>query len=166
MFMYYKRNLIKIVDFNTAIELIRRNGCFKPNKIDGSYYITYNLSQQVRISNHGTHLCTWYDRDYDPSYAINTCIVFSESGTHDSDVSVDMSIKDKQGNIIEQRKTIEVIQYVYNCQLLDNNDTALINKEVQSICRNNEFKDPLAGTPKHAKVFKLISNQSIQTIIN
>lgn len=77
-----------------------------------------------------------------------------------------MSIKDKQGNIIEQRKTIEVIQYVYNCQLLDDNDTALINKEVQSIWRNNEFKDPLVGTPKHAKVFKLISNQSIQTIIN
>ena len=58
--MYYKRNLIKMVDFNTVIELIRRNGCFKPNKIDGSYYITYktqgNRLQQVRISNHGTHL--------------------------------------------------------------------------------------------------------------
>ena len=126
-----------MVDFNTAIELIRRNGGFKPNKRDNSYYRTYktqgNRPQQARISNHGTHLWTWYDRDYDPSYAINTCIVFSESGTHDSDVSVDMNIKDKQGNVIGQRKTIEVIQYVYNCQLLDENDTALINKEVQSI---------------------------------
>lgn len=82
------------------------------------------------------------------------------------DVSVDMNIKGKQGNIIGKRKTIEVIQYVYNCQLLDDNDTALINKEVQSIWRNNEFKDPLAGTVKHAKVFKLIPNQSIQPIIN
>lgn len=157
-----------MVDFNTAIELIRRNGGFKPNKRDDSYYRTYktqgNRPQQARISNHGTHLWTWYDRDYDPSYAINTCIVFSESGTHDSDVSVDMNIKDKQGNVIGQRKTMEVIQYVYNCQLLDENDTALINKVVQSIWQNNGFKDPLAGTPKHAKVFKLIPNQSIQTI--
>lgn len=157
-----------MVDFNTAIELIRRNGGFKPNKRDDSYYRTYktqgNRPQQARISNHGTHLWTWYDRDYDPSYAINTCIVFSESGTHDSDVSVDMNIKDKQGNVIEQRKTMEVIQYVYNCQLLDENDTFLINKEVQSIWQNNGFKDPLAGTPKHAKVFKLIPNQPIQTI--
>ena len=157
-----------MVDFNTAIELIRRNGGFKPNKRDDSYYRTYktqgNRPQQARISNHGTHLWTWYDRDYDPSYAINTCIVFSESGTHDSDVSVDMNIKDKQGNVIGQRKTMEVIQYVYNCQLLDENDTSLINKEVQSIWQNNGFKDPLAGTPKHAKVFKLIPNQPIQTI--
>ena len=148
--------------------MIRRNGGFKPNKRDDSYYRTYktqgNRPQQASISNHGTHLWTWYDRDYDPSYAINTCIVFSESGTHDSDVSVDMNIKDKQGNVIGQRKTIEVIQYVYNCQLLDENDTALINKEVQSIWQNNGFKDPLAGTPKHAKVFKLIPNQPIQTI--
>ena len=157
-----------MVDFNTAIELIRQNGGFKPNKREDSYYRTYktpgNRLQQARISNHGTHLWTWYDRDYDPSYAINTCIVFSESGTHDSDVSVDMNIKDKQGNVIGQRKTMEVIQYVYNCQLLDENDTALINKEVQSIWQNNGFKDPLAGTPKHAKVFKLNPNQSIQTI--
>lgn len=148
--------------------MIRRNGGFKPNKRDDSYYRTYktqgNRPQQARISNHGTHLWTWYDRDYDPSYAINTCIVFSESGTHDSDVSVDMNIKDKQGNVIGQRKTMEVIQYVYNCQLLDENDTSLINKEVQSIWQNNGFKDPLAGTPKHAKVFKLIPNQPIQTI--
>ena len=156
-----------MVDFNTAIELIMRNGCFKPNKRDDSYYRTYktqgNRPQQARISNHGTHLWTWYDRDYDHAYAINTCIVFSESGTHNSDVSVDMNIKDKQGNVIGQRKTMEVIQYVYNCQLLDENDTALINKEVQSIWQNYGFKEPLAGTPKHAKVFKLIPNQSIQT---
>ncbi len=70
-----------MVDFNTAIELIRRNGGFKPNKRDDSYYRTYktqgNRPQQARISNHGTHLWTWYDRDYDPSYAINTCIVLA-----------------------------------------------------------------------------------------
>lgn len=157
-----------MIDFNTAIELIRRNGGFKPNKREDSYYRTYKTHgsrpKQIRISNHGTHLWTWYDRDYDPSYAINTCVVFSENGTHDSNVTVDMNIKDNSGNVIGQRQTIEVIQFVYNCQLLDMNDAALINKEIQSIWQGNGFKDPLANTPKHAKAYRLIPNQSIQTI--
>ena len=50
---------------------------------------------QARVSNHGTWLRTWYDKDYDPSYAINTCVVFSENGKDKSDVSVDMEIKGK-----------------------------------------------------------------------
>ena len=38
------------------------------------------------------------------------------------------------------------------------------NTAIELIRQNNGFKDPLAGTPKHAKVFKLNPNQSIQTI--
>lgn len=155
-----------MIDFNTAIELVRRNGGFKPNSREDSYYRTYtmqgNKPMQVRISNHGTHLWTWYDKNYDPSYAINTCIVYSADGSHDSNVSVDMRLKDKQNNVIGQRKSFEVIQYVYNCQLLDENDSALINQSVQSIWNNKSFKDPLAGTLKHAKVYKLIPNQPIE----
>ena len=30
-----------MIDFDVAIELIRRNGGFKPNKRDTSYYRTY-----------------------------------------------------------------------------------------------------------------------------
>ena len=158
-----------MIDFNTAVELIRRNGGFKPNKKDTSYYRTYNVQgsrpMQVRVSNHGTWLWTWYDKDYDPSYAINYCIVFSEDGNYDSDVSVDMDIKDDQRNVIGQRKTFEVIQYVYNCQLLDVNDATTINQSVQSIWQNKGFEDPFAGTPKHAKVMKLKPNEEIETIV-
>ena len=158
-----------MINFDQAVSIIRRNGGFKPNRKDTSYYRTYtiegNRPLQARVSNHGTWLRTWYDKDYDPSYAINFCIVFSENGEHDSDVSVDMDIKDDVGNVTNQRKSFEVIQYVYNCQLLDINDATLINQAVQSIWKNKVYKDPLANTPKRAKVYKLIPNQTIETVV-
>ncbi len=83
--------------------------------------------------------------------------MFSENGEHDSDVSVDMDIKDDVGNVSGQKKSFEVIQYVYNCQMLDINDATLINQAVQSIWKNKEYKDPLANTPKRAKVYNLLS---------
>ena len=158
-----------MINFNQAISIIRRNGGFKPNRRDTSYYRTYtiegNRPLQARVSNHGTWLWTWYDKDYDPLYAINFCVVFSENGAYDSDVSVDMTIKDERGNIIGQKKPFEVIQYVYNCQLLDINGATLINQQVQSIWRNKGFNDPFANTPKHAKVLKLKPNEPIEQIV-
>jgi hypothetical protein len=158
----------KMIDFNQAISIIRRNGGFKPNRKDTSYYRTYtiegNRPLQARVSNHGTWLWTWYDKDYDPSYAINFCVVFSENGEYDSDVSVDMDIKDEEGNVIGRKKSFEVIQYVYNCQILDDNDAALINQAVQNIWQNKGFKDPLVNTPKHAKVIILRPNETPEII--
>ena len=56
-----------MVDFKQAINLIRQNNGFKPNKREDSFYRTYTIQNnrpiQVRISNHGTHLWTWYDKD-------------------------------------------------------------------------------------------------------
>ena len=157
-----------MIDFDEAISIIRRNGGFKPNRKDTSYYRTYtvegNRPLQARVSNHGTWLWTWYDKDYDPSYAINTCVVYSENGEDKSDVSVDMEIKDKQGNVVGERKSFEVIQYVYNCQILDDNDAALINQAVQNIWQNKGFKDPLVNTHKHAKVMILRPNETPEII--
>ena len=157
-----------MIDFNTAIELIRRNGGFKPNRGDTSYYRTYTMEDsrpmQARVSNHGTWLWTWYDKDYDPSYAINTCVVYSENGEDKSDVSVDMEIKDEEGNVVGERKSFEVTQYVYNCQILDDNDAALINQAVQNIWQNKGFKDPLTNTHKHAKVMILRPNETPEII--
>ena len=157
-----------MVDFNDTIEDIRKNGGFKPNKNDTSYYRTYTIADnkplQTRVSNHGTWLWTWYGKDYDPSYAINFCIVFSENGEYDSNVSVDMDIKDENGNVVGEKQSFEVKQFVYNCQLLDINDAALINQKVQSIWQNKGFQDPLAGTPKHAKVMILRPNEEPEII--
>ena len=80
----------------------------------------------------------------------------------DSDVTVDMNIKDEEGNVIGQRKMFEVIQYVYNCQLLDINDATLINQQIQSIWQNKGFNDPFANTEKHAKVMRLKPNEPIE----
>lgn len=157
-----------MIDFNRAIELIRRNGGFKPNKKDLSYYRTYTMEgkrpMQARVSNHGTQLWTWYDNKYDPSYAINTCVVYSENGEDNSKIDVDMRIVDKEGNVIGEKKPFEVTQYVYNCQLLDENDSILINQAVQNIWQNKGFKDPLANTPKHARVMILKPNEEPEII--
>ena len=157
-----------MINFNQAISIIRRNGGFKPNRRDTSYYRTYtiegNRPLQARVSNHGTWLWTWYDKDYDPSYAINTCVVYSENGEDKSDVSVDMEIKDEEGNVVGERKSFEVTQYVYNCQILDDNDAALINQAVQNIWQNKGFKDPLVNTHKHAKVMILRPNETPEII--
>lgn len=157
-----------MIDFNRAIELIRRNGGFKPNRNDSSYYRTYtiegNRPLQARVSNHGTWLWTWYDKQYDPSYAINTCVVYSENGEDNSNIEVDMRIVDKDGNVIGEKKPFEVTQYVYNCQLLDENDSILINQAVQNIWQNKGYKDPLANTPKHARVMILRPNEEPEII--
>lgn len=157
-----------MIDFEQAIDLIRRNGGFKPNEKDSSYYRTY-ITQwskpiQIRVSNHGTHLWTWYDKQYDPSYAINIGVVFSSTGEHESNTLVDMKIKNEEGVVIGERKPFEVIQYVYNCQLLDISDAALINQSIQNIWQNKGFNDPLADSPKHAKVMRLKPNEPIDII--
>lgn len=157
-----------MIDFEQAIDLIRRNGGFKPNEKDSSYYRTY-ITQwskpiQIRVSNHGTHLWTWYDKQYDPSYAINIGVVFSSTGEHESNTIVDMEIKNEEGVVIGERNQFEVIQYVYNCQLLDINDAALINQAIQNIWQNKVFNDPLADSPKHAKVMRLKPNEPIDII--
>ena len=156
-----------MVDFESAIRVVKDNNGFKPNKNEDSFYRTYTVQNskpmQIRVSGHGTHLWTWYDKNYDPSYAINYSVVFSADGSHSSNVTVDMDIKDKEnGNkIIGTRKAFDVIQFVYNCRLLEENDIALINQSIQIMWQNKGFKDPLVNTPKHAKVYKLSPNQPI-----
>lgn len=70
-----------------------------------------NRPIQARVSNHGTWLWTWYGKKYDPSYAINTCVIYSKNGKDDSDVSVDMRIVDKEGNVIGKKIITENKQY-------------------------------------------------------
>lgn len=159
-----------MVDFEFAIKAIKDNNGFIPNKRDGSFYRTYTTQnskpKQMRVSSHGTHLWTWYDKAYDPSSAINCSIVFSMDGNHNSNVTVDMNITDKKdkNKVIGTRKPFEVIQFVYDCQLLEENDVALINLQIQNTWENDGFEDPLAGTPKHAKVMKLKPNEPIEVI--
>ena len=148
-----------MIDFSQAVQAISDNGGFKSNAQDTSFYRVYTTQGskpiQVRVSNHGTHLWTWYDRNYNPSASINICIVLSQNGENNTNTSVDMRIKDEQGKVIGERKPFEVTQYVYNCQELNNNDAALINQAVLNIWRNGSFTDPLVNTPKKVLVQRL-----------
>lgn len=143
-----------MVDFNQAIQLIRDNGGFKPNANDSSYYRVYttqgNKPIQVRVSNHGTHLWTWYGKEYDPSISINICVAFSQNGECNSNINVDMRILDNQGTVVGEKKQFEVVQYTYNCSLLDKQDIGYINQAILNIWKNNGFSDPFNGTDKAA----------------
>lgn len=155
-----------MLKYDEIIEDIRDNGGFESNNKEDSYYRVYTTQEykpiQVRISNHGTRLWTWIGRKYDPSRAINICIVFSQDGEFNSNTTVDMNLKYKNENgelkIFGQRNSFEVIQYCYNCQLLDIFDAREINKAIRSICKNKCFQDPLKNTPKQAKVYRLTPN--------
>lgn len=91
-------------------------------------------------------------------------MVYSENEEDNSNIEVDMKIVNKDGNIICEKKPFEVTQYVYNCQLLDENDSILINQAVQNIWQNKGYKDPLANTPKHARVMILRPNEEPEII--
>lgn len=131
-----------MINFNSAISAIRDNNGFRPNHNDNSYYRVYTIQGykpiQIRISNHGTHLWTWLDRRYAPSSSINICIVFAENGSTQSDCKIKKILK----------RGFEVIQYVYNCNILDLNDISLINGAIQNICKNGTYIDPLNNTEK------------------
>ena len=120
-----------MIDSNKVIELIRRNGGFKPNKGNTSYCRTYTIEGNRPLQAINSNHETWHEKDN----AINLCVVTVDA--------------------VGERKPFEAIQYVYNCRMLDDNDAALINQAVQNIRRNKGFNDPLANTEKHAKVMVL-----------
>lgn len=157
--------ILHMIDFENTVELIRRNGNFLVDMVDASYYRIYNVQGgkplQVRVSTHGTSIDNWYE----PSSTINYCIVFSEDGNYESYVTVDMDIRDEEGKIIGKRETFEVVQYIYNCKLLDIDDVVILNKRIQSIGENEGFEDPFVGTEKQATVVILRPNEPIETIV-
>ena len=137
------------------------------------FYRTYILQGsktiQVRLSNHGTHLWTWdKNRECIPSYAINICVVFMSGteGYSKPNTSVEMAIRDENGNVVGQKKDYEIIEYVYNCDNLSAEDCAIINKEIVSIPTNGGFKDPFSeDTVKHCSVYRLQPNANPELII-
>ncbi|MBQ0022138.1 MAG: hypothetical protein KBT29_02745, partial [Prevotellaceae bacterium] len=161
-----------MIDFNSAISIIRDNNGFEANEHDSSYYRVYTVANQrplqIRISNHGTHLWTWDEKaEYVPHLGYNISIVFmsSSKGYSDSNTAVNMGIfkKDANGQKIKTgiKPNFEVIQYVYDCDLLTPNNVARINQFIQQIPRLKKFIDPMKTNPqKHAKVYRLTPNNA------
>lgn len=150
-----------MVNFTECIEDIRTNHGFKHNSHDDSFYRTYQVEGgkflQLRVSNHGTYLCTWIEKDYDPSLALsNISIVFTEDGKCESNTAVDMG---------DKKRSYKVIQYIYNCAVLDNNDILRINNRMYDIITNRGYIDPLSDNEtKKAKVYTLEPNQKPQLL--
>lgn len=159
-----------MIDFNIAISAIRDNNGFIPNTKDSSFYRVYEISNQrpiqVRISNHGTHLWTWDEKaEYAPHRGYNISIVFmsSSKGYDKSNTTVNMGIfkqgPNKDTIKVGTKPNFEVIQYVYDCDLLTPNNITRINQFIQQIPRLKKFIDPMKTNPqKHAKVYRLTPN--------
>lgn len=149
-----------MINFDNAISVIRDNHGFKTNNKDSSFYRTYTFESgryiQIRISNHGTHLWTWLDRDYDPSNAFaNISIVFSKNGNCNSNVVVDVG---------DKKRSYSVTQYVYNCKKLNDNDILQINRQIANIVKKQKYIDPLWNTEKRATKYVLKPNIEPQLI--
>lgn len=159
-----------MVDFSTAIATIKDNNGFKPNVDDSSFYRVYVLNNkhhvQVRISNHGTHLWTWQVKaEYLTHNSDNISIVFmsSSEGSFRSNTKVNMNIYgvDKKGRkkVVGKKPSFEVVQYVYDCDVLTVNNIARINKAIQNIPIVGKFVDPFTtNIKKHADVYRLTPN--------
>ena len=165
-----------MIDFNSVISAIRDNNGFEANEYDSSYYRVYTVPNQrplqVRISNHGTHLWTWDEKaEYIPHRGYNISIVFmsSSKGYSGSNTAVNMDIfgKDANGDKIKvgTKPNFEVIQYVYDCDVLTPNNVARINQFIQQIPMFKKFIDPMKTNPqKHAKVYRLTPNNTPEII--
>lgn len=161
-----------MIDFNNVVSTIRDNNGFVSNDYDDSFYRVYKTSKgavQVRVSNHGTHLCTWVENTtVNPSQCIaNICIVLSEDGKHDSSVQVAENKYRNNNSPDGEPYDFEVTQYVYNCAMLSKKDAAIINKSVMEIPQKVTFIDTLkTDSNKHACVFRLKPNQPIETLMD
>lgn len=133
------------MEFELIRQLLVRNNGFKPNTDEDSWYRTYkdvNLQCPTRISNHGTHLKTWLGRDFLPWKTNNICVVISENGKSDSNETIKTQ---------EQLPIFYVKQYVYDGNLLTDEDCQLIYDNIRQILHCGEYIDPLKETNKCAK---------------
>ena len=165
---------------------------YLPNSKDTSYYKVFrnaNLTHQIRVSNHGTYLRTWIDKDYDPSISTNISIVFTKNGVPTNDCLIDSQTnepfkdcapcidqqtqsqqpcKPRQVAGISNKKRIFIVkQYVYNCEYLSIEDVPLLIQSIKQSASSGSFNDPFIDTEnKAAKCTELTPIESVKDSIN
>lgn len=157
---------------------------YKPNSKESSYYKIYmdsNSSCQIRVSNHGTFLKTWIDRDYDPCHSINISIAFTQNGVPANNCiindSTDKPFQDcsscityqQERNIVckprevagisNRKRKFNVVQYVYNCDNLNETDVQLLVGAIRRATIHGEYQDPFINTEKAANKVILIPEE-------
>lgn len=150
--------------------LLMHNG-FTPNKREDSIYRVFNTQNvpiQIRVSNHGTYLWTWVDKEYDPAHAINISIVVSEGGivkNKDKDNSEEENSSIDVHTVInkQQRKRDFIVdQFVYDSQILKNRDILSIYNSILNTIKYKKYIDPLKNNNRRAKYDTLKSNYILQ----
>lgn len=147
------------------------NGFKNNNKEQASYYKEFNHPNkkgEFRLSNHCTKLWTWIRHGYALNSSINVSICFTnkeEIPTSD-DCCVDLNIYDENKNVIGSIVPFEVIQYVYDCNVLTSRDIRSIQLAFSKMFKGGRFIDPFkTNETKHAKVYKLVPNQNPTIIV-
>ena len=158
---------------------------FIPNKNGDSFYLLRKrsgnlLPTQIRLSNHGTYLNTWVDRDelgesverINPAFCLNISIVFVDEG---EDLTKDCKgMPNCDGCEIEPCKpqTFEgqdelgrpftVTQFVYKSKFIRRRYINGLTKALMEASVNGKFIDPLVNLYRAAKGKELHSQTKLQ----
>lgn len=180
-----------MIDNTYITQLIEAQLHYKPNSKENSFYKIYknpNVTYQIRISNHGTHLRTWIEKDYDPSYSINISIAFTQNGVPTNDCLIDtqtnkqftdctpcidqqtrtqIPCKPRQvSGISNKKRTFIVKQFIYNCEYLDIEDIPTLVQAIKQVHLNGIYNDPFVGIEnKAAKPTDLTPVESVKDSI-
>lgn len=160
---------------------------FIPNANATSFYLMKNRGDnhiQIRLSNHGTYLKTWTDREhlgnsvnrYDPAHSINISIVFVDDS---SDITNDCTgQKNCDGCVLPVCKPqtfdgqdqigrhFKVYQYVYNSNEILPRYINAITKAIFEASYKGVYIDPLRNIQRAAKHKELVSSTELQNIDN
>lgn len=166
-----------MVDNEILTGQIGLNLKYLPNVADISYYKTYKMPQgqhnkQIRVSNHGTYLRTWIDKDYDPSFGINISIVFTKNGVPTNDCFIDNNtqkpftdcnpcvVQQTQDGVVckprqvkginQKKRSFPVTQFVYNCQNLEMTDIRILEQAIKQAAVSGEYIDPFSKDEEKA----------------
>lgn len=159
---------------------------FIPNKHHDSFYLIQKGNQnkptvQIRLSNHGTYLETWTDREelgnsverIDPSRSINMSIVFVDDGeslTTDcegqpncEDCKLPMCKPQKFEGQNEIGRPFTVYQYTYKSKQIKQRYINALAKAIFNARYSGQYTDPLRNLPRAAKHKEFISTNLPQS---
>lgn len=146
---------------------------FIPNKRHDSFYLIQKGNQnqstvQIRLSNHGTYMKTWTDREelgnsvdrIDPSHSINISIVFIDDGnditndcegqTNCEDCRIPVCKPQKFDGQNELGRPFKVYQYVYKSKDISQKYINALAKAIFHTRHTGQYIDPLKDLPRAA----------------
>ena len=164
--------MIDNTQFTNAIAIQLK---YQPNKKETSYYKIFrngNITNQIRVSDHGTYLRTWIDKDYDPSISTNISIVFTKNGVPTNDCIIDSQTNepfkdcapciDQQtqtqqpckprqvAGISNKKRKFVVKQFIYNWEYLSIEDIPTLVQAIKQAAFNGFYNDPFMGIENKA----------------